>query len=321
MTPKILGRAMIYGDIHLSSKNYGAHRNYPKESLSYFEAITNKAEELEVTHLIGTGDFTYGRFHTLEYRAAVEKQLERQYVITDGNRYEIKGNHDSATYGMTEYEYYIKKGLLKPSCNIQIGMLNISMVDFAKHMSTKILPVSEETISVIVAHDYFKFNNTQLPDYGKSLILDDMRQWYGVDYLVCGHIHNFEQFEGLVVDNNTGYNMVVTYLGCMSRPAYREGFMQDVGKAALFTVYDNNTVEVDFVDIPLWSLEESFNLEQKQKEKEKDEYKHVDVSDIVKQLDSHERVVGNPEDIIMAMENIDIRYRNKAIDLLMSAQG
>lgn len=314
-----MGKVLIYGDIHLSSKNYGGHRDYSNESLSYFREITKKVEELGVTHLIGTGDFTFYRFHTLEYRAAVEAELEKQYQLTNGNRYELQGNHDIAAYGLTERSFYVHKGLLKPSANIQVGCLNISMVDYGKHNTTEILPVSDDTISVVVAHDYFKFSDTHLPPYGDPIILDNMHNWYGVDYLVCGHIHNFEQFTGLVIKDNTAYDMVVIYPGCMSRPAYREGYMPDVGKMLLFTVYDNGDVQIDFVDIPLWPLEKSFNIELRQLKKEKEDLRHVDVTDIVKRLETHQRVVGNPEDIIMAMENIDIKYRQKAIELLKMA--
>jgi len=68
-------------------------------------------------------------------------------------------------------------------------------------------------------------------------------------------------------------------------------------------------------------LSESFNLEEKAEEaKQKEEKeKKVDISDIVQELDAHDRNVGNPEDIIRSMENIDQRYKDKAIDLLERA--
>lgn len=316
----ILARILIYGDIHLSSKNYGAHRNYPKESLGYFQNITKLVEEYKATHLIGTGDLTYGRFNTLEYRYAVEKELERQYELVNGNRYEVEGNHDTATYGMTEYEYYVNKGLLKRSTNISIGALNISMVDYGKDNKTEIIQPSDDTISVVVAHDYCKFADTQLPDYGKKYIeLDNKENWFGVDYIICGHIHNYEMFKGLIIKDGYGHDAVVTYLGCMSRPAYREGHMQDNGKIMLLTVYDNREVQIDYIDVPLLPIDESFNLEQKQAEKEKEDLVKIDVSDIVHKLENHQRMIGNPEDIIISMEDVDIRYRNKAIELLKSA--
>ncbi len=321
MTSNVIARVLIEGDPHLSSKNYGAHRDYPKESLELYKTATDKAEELQVTHIISLGDFSYGRFNTLEYRAGVERELDRRNKITNGRHYTLKGNHDSATYGWTEQEYYVNKGIIKPSQNIQLGVLNISMIDFGQHTKNKIITPTDETINLVIAHDFFKFKDTQLPDYGESKLLDEMEQWFGVDWLVCGHIHGTHMFQGIVVKDNVSHPMVVAYPGCMARPAYREGLMPEVGQLLLFTVFDNGKVQTDTIDIPLWEIEKSFNLEQRQLTKEKRDLKHVDVSDIVYELSQHQRTVGNPEEIIMSMTDKKMEYRTKAIELLKQAQG
>lgn len=314
-----IAKILVYGDIHLSSKNYGAHINYPQESLGYFRTITEKAKELGATHIVGTGDLTYGRFHTLEYREAVEAELIKQYELVNGNRYEVKGNHDSATYGRTEYEYYVNKGLLKPSTNLKIGNVNISMIDSGQYYKQDILSTeNKEELNVVIAHDFFKFKDTAMANYGKAIELDTFVQWYGVDYLICGHIHNHSMFDGLVVKDGYGHPMVVHYLGCLSRPSYREGHMDEEGHLALLTIRDNGEMQYDIIEIPLLSLEESFNIEKKQIDSEKklEKEQRVDITDIVDQLNSHERNVGNPEDIIASMQGIDERYKKKAIELL-----
>ena len=38
-------RIMFTGDDHLSSRNYGGHYNYPKESLHYFNLLTDIAKK------------------------------------------------------------------------------------------------------------------------------------------------------------------------------------------------------------------------------------------------------------------------------------
>ena len=68
------------------------------------------------------------------------------------------------------------------------------------------------------------------------------------------------------------------------------------------------------------SLEESFNLEGKAEAVELQEKKRLDVTDIVEKLDGHKRVMGEPEDVIMSMSHIDIKYREKAIELLKVGQ-
>lgn len=318
----VIAKIGIYGDMHLSSKNYGAHRDYPSESLEYFQAITLKTKELGLTYLIGTGDFTYGRFHSLEYRLAIEKELQEQYKLVNGNRYELRGNHDEAGYGLTERDYYVSKGLLKPSCNINIGNCHITMVDYGKTEDTVPNIVdNESSINIMIAHDYYKFENTKLPNYGKAFDIDNYEKWFGLDYLACGHIHKDMEFDGNIIKGDLAHQVHVNYLGCMMRPSYHANDMDDKGKILVITIFDDGNIDTDNVYIPLWSLDKSFNLEAKAKQAEKKEEKisRVDISDIVRQLDTHDRNVGSPEDIISSMTDIDEKYKNKAIDLLKNA--
>lgn len=318
----IIAKIGVIGDIHLSSKNYGAHRDYPRESLEYFHTITEKTRELGLTHLIGCGDFTYGRFHALEYRLAIEKELQEQYSLVNGNRYELRGNHDEAGYGLTERDYYVSKGLLKASCNMTIGNLNVTMVDYGE--TENVIPniVDDTTkINLVIAHDYYKFAATQLPNFGKAIELDHMESWFGLDYLICGHVHKDMEFDGAIAKGDMVHQVHVNYPGCMMRPSYHVDGMDEKGKIVVITLFDDGKMDVDNVYFDLWAIEDSFNLEAKQKQAEKKEEKvaRVDISDIVTQLDAHDRNVGSPEDIISAMTDIDDRYKNKAIDLLKSA--
>jgi hypothetical protein len=318
----VLARIGIYGDMHLSSKNYGAHRDYPNESLEYFHKITETIQKRELTHLIGTGDFTFGRFHSLEYRLAVEKELQEQYSSLNGNRYELRGNHDDATYGLTERDYYVSKGFLKPSCNLNIGNLHITMVDYGKMEDTIPNIVDDmSSINLLIIHDYVKFSTTQLPNFGKPFDLDNYTKWFGADYIACGHIHKDMEFDGNIVKDGMAHQAHVNYLGCMMRPAYRQGMMDEKGKILILTIFDDGQMDVDTEYIDLWSIEKSFNLEEKQKESVKKEEKaaRVDISDIVKQLDTHDRNVGSPEEIINGLVGVDDKYKNKAIELLKSA--
>lgn len=322
-----LERILIYGDPHLSSKNYGAHINYPAESLECFKKVTKIAEEQGATMLIGLGDLTYGRFNTLEYREAVENELIRQYNIVNGRHFQLKGNHDKASYGMTEYEYYIKKGLLKPACNITVGSVHITMVDYGQH--DKIEPNfcnDGEGLNVIFAHDFFRFKDTQAPDFGNYIELDRFERWYGVDYLICGHIHSQLAFNGLMVKNidgeERGRRIMVQYPGSLPRPSYREGHMDLVGQVILLVVKDTGELEYTILDVDLLPLEESFNLVKKALDKEAKAKKEqrVDISDVIDRLNNHQRNIGNPEDIIAAL-NIDDKYKNKAIELLKMGQA
>lgn len=320
-------RILIYGDPHLCSKNYGAHVDYASESLNLFKKITDIAIEQQATMLVGLGDFSYGRFHTLEYREAVENELQRQYGVVQGSHYQLKGNHDKASYGMTEYEYYIKKGLLKPSCNIQIGNVNITMVDYGLHTKTEPnISTADGATNVILAHDYFRFSNSPMPNMGKFVELDNFSKWFGVDYIISGHIHTQYIFEGDIIKQDNGiaraHHVIVQYPGSLPRPAYTEGHMDLEGRLVLLVIDESGNLDYQVITIDLPDLAESFNLSQKAIEAEKKLRKEqrVDISDIIKKLDSHNRTIGNPEDIINAM-GVPEKYKVKAIELLKASRS
>ena len=318
----ILARVLIYGDLHLSSKAYGAHINYQTESLDILKKVADKVEELNPTFVVGLGDFTFYRFHTLEYRMAVENELTRIRNITNGNHFQLKGNHDSASYGMTEFDYYIKNGYMRPAANVSIGNVNINMVNYGETLDTDVnIGEIDKSINIILAHDYLSFSDAKLPNYGDPIMLDNFEKWFGVDYIICGHIHKHELFEGLMLKEvngqSIGHRVLVNYPGAMTRPAFREGHMDLEGHMVMLDINDDGTIKYEDVIVPLLPLDQSFNLDAKAAEKEAkaEKKRKLDILDIVKNLDEKERNVGNPEEIILSM-NVDYKYKEKAIELL-----
>lgn len=310
-----IANILICGDSHLGSKNRGSHNNYPEESFYYYKYATDAAIEYKATHFIGLGDLTFGRFGTLDYRILVEKEMERRREALNGNVWEIRGNHDIATYGMTEYTFYLQKGMFRGSENLSIGNLNINMVDYGEYDNT---PVNIEMgkTNFLLTHGYFRFKDTNMPPYGEALILDDYSKWFGMDYMISGHIHTEHVFSGNIIKGNEAHEMTVHYLPCNARPAYIKGGMADEGALALISIHSDGTFNYSRIEVPLWDLDKSFNLAVREKEIQHKEDTKVDVSDVVNSLDKFERVVGNPEDIIMGRLDIDIKYRKKAIELL-----
>lgn len=310
----LLYRLMISGDDHLSSKNYGGHRDYAQESLDYFIYLRKLAEQYKATHWIGLGDFSYGRFTTLEYRREVEAELDIQNKLLNGRRYVIKGNHDKASYGMTEYEYYLSRGRFKGSERLELGNLVIDMRDYGDLSG---VDVSDGKKHILLTHGFFTFDNTSLPDYGVSTKLDNKHDWYGLDWILCGHIHEEHVLEGFISNGNgrTAQSRV-HYLPCLSRPSYHREQTPVKGAVDFIDVYDDGNYYINRLEIDLLPLEKSFDIEAINKEAEHKEAIRIDLSDVVKSLNNHEIAVGNPEDIIMSREDIPLKYRQKAVELL-----
>lgn len=318
---KLIAKVGVYGDIHLCSKNYGAHRDYANESLGYFHKITEITKENGLTHLIGTGDFSFGRFHSLEYRLAVELELQEQMKLTSGNRYELRGNHDEAGYGLTERDFYVKSGLLKAATGFDIGKVHFSLVDFG-HADDK-LNIHQGETNIAVAHDFYRFKNTQTPFYGDAIFLDEKENWFGVDYLVCGHVHSQLVFEGNVKSSGNEHKMLVHYPGCATRPAYSESLNPEVGQVAIISIFDDGSVDYGIAEFDLLPVNEAFNVEgiNEVKELKLEKENRVDISDIVYQLDTHDKDIGSPETIIESLEGVDPRFKDKALELLKEAMA
>lgn len=319
---KAIARVGIYGDLHLYSENYGSHRNYAEESLGFLRKITELTEKLQLTHLVGLGDFSFGNFRRLTYRTNVEAELYKQSRLVSGEHYEIFGNHDILAKDISERDYYISKGLLKPSENLTLGNLHITMVDYGKAANAETnISNAAGAVNVILAHDFFKFDGVPLANYGDAIRLDDKTEWFGADYIICGHIHKVIQFEGSIVKGAETHELSVQYPGCGMRPAFIKGHMDEKVLFIVFSVFDDGEVKEDIYSIDLPPLEESFNLEKISAEEKKEEEKPVsfDITDLVNNLQTHERVVGSPEEIIRALKDVPETWRNKALELLKSA--
>ena len=308
----IVARIGIYGDTHLCSKNYGGHKDYATESLNYYRKVIDLAEAKGVTHLVCLGDFAQNRFHALEYRLKVEHELARARDLVNGNHYCICGNHDIATFGMTERDYYIQRGLFKESENLTFKGLNLYMADYRKE--TEIELPAKDRVDIILAHNFFRFKSTELPQFGEAIELDNFEQWYGADIIFTGHIHLTSSYSGNIIKGDKAHKALVFNVGCPCRMSY-EKKMQEVGDVIYICVYDTGEVKIEKDQFELLPLEESFNLVDKETKDKLQKLKHADVSEIAAQLDNHTRFAGNPIDIINSLD-VEQKYKDKAISLL-----
>lgn len=316
----LMARIMFSGDDHFSSNNRGQHRNYPEEVIYYQKELMKIAKQYGVTHWVKAGDLTYGKFNDLTYRNRVDKLLLEQKELVRGNYWIIKGNHDSSSGGMTEYEYYLDKGYFKGKENFVLGNLSLSMLDYAKtkeQFEEQEVNIIAGKTNIILTHGYLSFEGTDL-NLGKPIMIDKMEKWFGAKYIICGHIHQRFLLEGSIVKEDRASKCYIHYIPCLSRPSYFKQNNPTEGSIVLLDVFDDKCEYHEF-PIKLLPLEESFDIEAIMAEEAHKEVTHIEISDIVANLQNHERTVGNPEDVIMAKTELPIEYREKAIELLKSA--
>jgi len=305
-------KILIYGDIHLSSGGYGRYKNYPKQTLYYYNIIADKAEEIGATCVIGLGDFTSGRFNTLEYRLEVEKILTRFQKATKNKHYMIKGNHDTAPYGMTEYDYYIEKGKIQKAETLIFGKLKLNLINYGEHLEKEIL-IEKDKYNVVLAHGYFKNNNKKNtnPVVEDAVDLVTFTKWSGVELLISGHIHNYDVFETYI--EKAKKPIKVIYPGSLTRPTCKNGEIPKEGKIIVLES-DSKNVKIIEISIPLLSSEETFSLSKK-----KNNNNNLNLYDILDKLNTYKHGGDDPENLILTLEGVDIKYKEKAIELLKNA--
>lgn len=313
-----IARIGIDGDLHLSSKNRGAHNDYPQESLMYLNYATDIFEKNGCTHIVNLGDIEYGRFGTLEYRGLVEQAFKRRRELTKGHFYIVKGNHDSATYGMTEYEFYLGKGAFKGSSDLDIGKTKLFMCDFGGE--DREFPIDSGKTNIVLGHNYFMFKDTLMPNFGDPIVLDERENFFGVDYIFSGHIHQEYVFSGIIARGGIGHRCIVHQLPCLARPEYLGDRTPEKGAVIVLRVYDDKEPEAVRLEFPLLPIEQSFNLALKNKQDADSMRKHVDVSSVVKGLAEFEREIGDTESYIKGLVGVKAEYKEKALELLKAGE-
>lgn len=319
----ILAKILTEGDKHFSSKNYGGHKDYPKETLYYANMIKEIIKTEGITHYLNAGDFSYGRFDKLEYRAEIDKILKELNELTNGNVWFLKGNHDSASYGTTEFEYYAAAGAFKTSENLDFalgtpgGGLHIEMKDFGDF--SKFNGVTG-AFNLLITHGYFTFDkeNTVIKP---QLVLAEHADWADVDMILCGHIHSESFLRG---KGYGGKPIAIHYLPCLSRPAYIRDGMADDASVDIITVYDDGTVNLEQHEIKLLPLEVSFDIAAIMSQDQKSEESQrvaIDVSDIAKKMEDHVRVMSDPVVAIESSNEIPNEVKQIAVELIKAARG
>ncbi len=319
----ILAKILFEGDKHFCSKNHGGHKDYAQETLYYARKISDIIKQEHVTHYIQTGDLTYGRFDRLDYRAEVDKIFRELREMLNGNVWFLKGNHDEAAYGVTEFEYYAASGAFRTSESLDFalgtpnGGLHIEMKDFGdKSQFTGV----EGAVNILVTHGYFTFDKEQTV-MSPQVVLARHEAWKDVDMIICGHIHTE------AIDRGKGYGgkeVTIHYLPCLSRPEYIRNGMQTEGHVDIITVMDDGSVTIDQHPIPLLPLEVSFDIEainSADEHKEDNERVAIDVSDIAKKMEDHIRVASDPVATIEGLPDVAEPVKRIAIELIKMAKA
>lgn len=308
---------LIVGDNHISSNNRSNHTDYSSESLNCLKFVIGLINEKSIDYYIDLGDISYGKFD-LAYRAKVEELLNNRFTQLGGNCFSVRGNHDISNKGISEWEFYTKyRKCMNNSDKIHTVTEGYSyfdtagvrwhLVDFGKENVS--LELNSEGMNFVCAHNFIKFESSNVPNFGTGINLDKFENWYGIDGMFCGHVHHNMTLKGTMTKDGHSKEVFVYYPGSI----VRTDFVKDLPKhgEVLIVHNDNGDISLEKVEIPWIPEEEAFQVADIIKEKKK-----VDISDIVKTLNDRERNIGDPEVVIHNMTGFEQKYKDKAIELL-----
>ena len=287
------------------------HKDYAKESLEAFALTNKKAKELKKqgrkVGIIGIGDLTFENFTSTRYRRKVEKLLEERMKITNGNFWEVKGNHDVQSNEMSEYEFYEDKGYFKHERFIEDNGIKIWLADYYDDLKEVLGSEKHDgELNILIAHKHIMWKNSKMGYFGKNYkdytLIDDNKIFEGLNYIICGHIHTPFIDKGKVYGDGT---CKLIYQGCASRPNQDNLYEQC---SWVFIDTDEQEVMQEFYELP--KLDEVFNLVKAEIGKTKGK---VVIADILNKLDNYK--VGN-NDIVQMIKGIDTNkeYKEKAIE-------
>lgn len=308
---------LIVGDNHISSNNRSNHTDYANESLDCLKFIEGLVRERGIEYYIDLGDISYGKFD-LAYRAKVEDVFTERFNLLDGRCFSVRGNHDISNKGISEWEFYTKyrkcinnsRELVKVIDGynyFDTDGIRWHLIDFGKE-STE-LELNNDGMNFICAHNFIKFESSNVPNFGTGIDLDKFENWFGIDGVFCGHVHHNLTLEGTMTKDGHSKNVFVYYPGSI----VRTDFVKDLpehGEVCIVHI-ENGKLSLERVAIPWIPEEEAFQVADIIKEKKK-----VDISDIVKTLNDRERNIGDPEVVIHNMTGFEQKYKDKAIELL-----
>ncbi|MNL91162.1 3',5'-cyclic adenosine monophosphate phosphodiesterase CpdA [compost metagenome] len=242
-------RVLIIGDLHLSDVFRGRHVDYLGNCLEVLGMITKTIEQNEITHLILTGDLIGVNEKNFKYRdtlLALMKILQHWNKLTNNNVYSVRGNHDSAAK-LTDFDVCLSLDLIKNVAYFDAGWSRYHLINYGEE--GRKLDIDDDKHNVAVVH-----NNIQVEGEtnwfvgGKSEItLSSMDNWYGVDFVVAGHIHN--PSVKVVTTSIRDWSVSLFYPGSPTRPIHDKRVWEQCYGLVFISddITDDYSVELDQV--------------------------------------------------------------------------
>lgn len=268
---KVYGnKGIVYGDLHISDKYKGKHKNYLENCFSVMADILNECRRERPSFIVFLGDVVGLNDKLIKHREVL-LQLCNFFTelnnITNKNVFVIRGNHDMGEF--PEFDFLVGLKLFNTADTIgkyfdyyaketdEVPQIRFHLIDYGKEREPVELYKGDVT-NVGLAHNNFVIQGlTTWYNQHDGLELCRMNNLRGIDFLISGHIHNPSP-QLISTQMLGGGECSLFYPGCATRPSADQGKYESVW--SVYFVYDEleNVVDWDAKPFNLRPAEEVF---------------------------------------------------------------
>lgn len=280
-------RVLIIGDLHISDRYTGKHKDYLANCFECLEMITAKIKEQEITHLFCLGDWvgiglSEKNLRKRETLLVVMKTLQEWNKLTKGHVYSLRGNHDIGST-LTDYDLFLSLGLIKSKHQLDIGSTRFHFFDYGEE--NRKINISEDKYNIGLFHANLLIEGiTTWYRGGVGVELSTLDNLYGMSMAIAGHIHN--PSPKMVATSIRDSDITLFYPGCMTRPKF-EPNLWDEAYAMYYKIDDMATI-ADIVTFKLKPVSEIFTStfdDKKEDDSDEETSPAFDIEALAKVLD------------------------------------
>lgn len=229
------GKILIIGDLHLSAKFSGKHRDYAYECFWNLERIVELVKQEKASAVIFLGDLIGVNEKNIgdhQFLMRVITYFNMLNNATNGNVYSVKGNHDMGQF--TDFDlltgigyiknpryinYYGRKSGAVMDDGLEVRFHLVNYGDEDSHL--KLAGEDDNASNVILGHnEYYIEGVTNWYSKGKNVELAQLSNFIGVDLVISGHIHTPSD-EILYTTLKNGQSIGLFYTGAPGRVSER----------------------------------------------------------------------------------------------------
>lgn len=267
-------RVLIIGDLHISDRYTGKHKNYLENCFEVLDMITESMKERKITHLIILGDWVGIGLREKNLRKR-ETLLRLMRVvmewnnITNNNVYSLRGNHDIG-HKLTDFDLLLELGLIKNVNQLDVQVARFHMFNYGEE--TRKIDVDDNMYNIGLFHANLLIEGkTTWYRGGEGIELSTLDNLYGIDFAIAGHIHNPSL--RIVSTSIRDRDITLFYPGNLTRPRF-EPNLWEKGYGVVFIINDMNAV-ADMITYDLKPIDEVFETTFDEVELEVEEMKET----------------------------------------------